>query len=241
MNLKNDFKILILLSTITFAGHPLNTDDAFSLEEGAFEIEILSEFYKYQNTRELTLPVGISYGIFKNTDVVIAGAYNSSWDGSLSAKSFGDITVELKHILVNDFLRVGVKPFITLPTGDINAGFGKGKVNCGAYLLLTKEWEEFHVHSQFGYTRNNNIVDEKPDLWDYSVAIEKFLSDNLSTVFEFGIAKNCCYESVEYSKFILGGFIYQYNNIITIDLGLMKGLSESDPDFGLMTGVTLGF
>lgn len=240
MKLKHDLKLIFFISAITFAGHPTYTDDAFSLGSGAFEIEILSEFYKHDYSKELTIPIGLSYGISENTDLALGLSYNSSWEGSLSLRSFDDISVELKHIFLNDFLKIGVKPFITLPTGNTDKGFGKGKVNYGAYLLVTKEWEGLHLHTQFGYTRNNNIVQEKTDLWDYSIAVEKFLTEKLSAVFEFGLAKNCCYEPVEHTRFILGGVIYQLNESLTLDIGLMRGLSEVDPNFGLMTGLTIG-
>jgi len=231
---------LFVFTSVLFAGQPLNTDDAFSVGKKNIEIEILSEFYHYGNEREFSIPIGFSYGLFESTDIIIGGSYNSSWDASFTFSSIDDITVELKHIFVNGFFKIGIKPFVTLPTGDTNEGFGKGKVNYGTYLLITKEWQDFHIHTQFGYTRNNNIVGEKPDIWEYSIAAEKFISEDLSTVLEFGIAKNCCYEPVKHTKFILGGFIYQYNEVIAIDIGLMRGLSESDPNFGLMTGITIG-
>lgn len=240
MKLHENIKFFFLVSSIVFAGHPLNTDDAFNLGKNSFEFEFVYEFYDYDAIMEMTIPITVSYGLFNNSDIVFSLAYHKSWDDNFTLNSLGDATIELKQILYDDLLRIGIKPFVTLPTGDESIGFGKGKVNYGTYLLLTKEWEELHIHTQFGYSTNHNVIGERPDFWEYSLAAEKFLSKKLSTVIEFGIARNCCFESLEHTKFLLGGIIYQIDDMFVLDLGLMKGLTDDNPNFGLLSGITLG-
>ena len=105
---------------------------------------------------------------------------------------------------------------------------------------MTKEWEKLHIHTQFGYSTNHNVIGERPDFWEYSLAVEKFLSSKLSAVIEFGIARNCCIEASELAKFFLGGIIYQISETFTLDIGLMKGLTDNNPNFGLLGGITIG-
>lgn len=231
----------VIFSLPILAGHPLNTDDAFTVGTNGKQLEIISEYYSYGTSYEVAVPVAFTYGLFKYTDLVVSVSYHRAWDNSFSTDSFNDIAFELKQVLYDNILRIGVKPFITLPTGSEEKGFGKGKLNYGTFLLVTKEWENLHLHTQFGYTRNNNIVNEKLDLWEYSIAIEKFFTEKFSTVLEFGISKNCCFINPEQSKFILGGIIYQWDSTVTFDLGIMKGFDRPHADIGVLLGATLGF
>lgn len=228
-------------SSMFFAGHPLNTDDAYSIGKNNFEIEFVAEVINHRSEWEFAVPIALSYGLIENLDLSLITSHHKVWDNNSSQNCLNDLFFEVKYIFWNDVIRIGVKPFLSIPVGQEEKGFGKGKVCYGSYILLTKEWETFHIHTQFGYSRNNNNIGELPDLWEYSIALEKLLSEKISAVFEFGISRNSFPGVSEHPTFLLGGFMYELNENLILSLGLMKGLNQNEANYSLMSGLTFGF
>jgi len=238
---KNLFVIHTLLSSLIFAGHPLNTDDAYAIGKNNFEIEFVTEVINHRSEWEFAVPIALTYGLFENLDLSLVTSHHRVWDNNSSQNCLNDLFFEAKYIFWNDVIRIGVKPFLSIPVGQEDKGFGKGKVCFGSYILLTKEWEAFHIHTQFGYSRNNNNIGELPDLWEYSIALEKIITDELSAAFEFGISRNNYSYNSEHPKFILGGIMYELKQNLILSFGVMKGLNHNEANYSLMSGLTLGF
>ncbi len=230
-----------VLTSLIFAGHPLNTDDAYAIGKNNFEFEFVSEFINHRNEWEFAIPIALTYGLSDDLDLILNVSYHRAWDDRNSQSCLNDLFFEAKYIFWDDVIRVGTKPFISIPIGQEDKGFGKGKVCFGSFLLLTKEWEDFHIHTQFGYSRNNNIIGEISDLWEYSIALEKIITDELAAVFEFGISRNRFPGSSNHPKFLLGGVMYEFIEDIIFSLGVMKGLDEIEANYSLMSGLTIGF
>jgi len=233
--------IYAVISSALFAGHPLNTDDAYTIGKNNFEFEFVTEFINHRSEWEFAVPIVLTYGLFENFDLSLTTSHHRVWDNYSSQNCLNDFFIEAKYIFWEDVIRIGAKPFISIPIGQEDKGFGKGKVCFGSFLLLTKEWETFHIHTQFGYSRNNNNIGEVSDLWEYSIALEKLISEKFSAVFEFGVSRNSFPGISEHPAFLLGGFMYELNEIIVLSLGLMKGLNEIEANYSIMSGLTLGF
>lgn len=241
---RNSERIIIahlLITLLSFAGHPLNTEDGFTLGTGAFEVEVVTEFFDFNSNSEIAMPLGFSIGLADNTDFLFGLSYHKYWDEEHNFTSFNDIIIELKQMLFIDEVRFGVKPFISIPTGDHSRGFGAGKLNYGMIILLTKEWEKFHVHTQLGYTQNKNSVNQNENLWEYSVALEKLFSDRFSGLLEFGVSSNCCPYNSEPPKFISLGAAYILEENFSISAGLIRGIHNVDRYLGLTGGITVTF
>lgn len=239
--LKQLFILLSLITLISNAGHPLRTEDGFSLGTNSFEIEIVSEFFNYSTNSEISMPITFGYGLTNSTDILVGLSYHTYWDDRNSFTSFNDILIELKQMIFTDDVRIGVKPFISIPTGDETKGFGTGKLNYGMMILLTKEWDEFHIHSQIGYQRNTNVINENENLWEYSIALEKIFSDRFSGLLEFGISRSCCPDYIEPPKFISLGASYLLEENLAISMGILKGIHNVDQHLGLTGGITITF
>ncbi|MCZ7601453.1 MAG: transporter [Melioribacteraceae bacterium] len=235
------FISLPLITLISNAGHPLRTEDGFPLGTNSFEIEIVSEYYDYSNNSEISLPISFGYGITSSTDILVGFSYHKYWDDRNNFSSFNDILIELKQMIFTEDVRFGIKPFISIPSGDEAKGFGKGKLNFGMMILLTKEWEKFHIHTQLGYQRNNNVVNENENLWEYSIALEKLFSERFSGLLEFGIARSCCPDYIEPPKFISLGASYLLEENLAVSMGILKGIHSVDQHLGLTGGITITF
>lgn len=239
--LKKIFLTLLLIASILYAGHPLRTEDGFTLGPNSFEVEIVSEFFNYSSNSEVSLPVSFGYGIAINTDLLIGLSYHHYWDDKENFVSFNDVLIEIKQMLFTDEFRFGIKPFISIPTGEEAKGFGSGKLNYGMMIILTKEWENLHIHTQLGYQRNNNVINENENLWEYSIALEKIFSDRFSGLLEFGISRSCCPDYIEPPKFISLGASYLLEENLAISMGILKGIHSVDQHLGLTGGITITF
>lgn len=63
-----------------------------------------------------------------------------------------DLSFEVKHRFhEKDGLSLGVKPAVTLPTGDEERGFGTNKPSYGLTFIVTKEIEPVTFHFNAGY------------------------------------------------------------------------------------------
>lgn len=137
-------------------------------------MEIVSEYINNRTDYEFALPLTFSYGLTQRTDIMLGISFHKNWNDEFSNHSFNDIRLEVKHILIDDLFKIGIKPFVNIPTGEEDKGFGKGKLGYGLIFMITKEWEKIHIHTQFGYTRNNNVVREKEDLGNTQSHLKNF-------------------------------------------------------------------
>ncbi|MCX8031312.1 MAG: transporter, partial [Thermodesulfovibrionales bacterium] len=161
------FAIHFSLSNVSFAAHPLITDDTGTQGKGKFQVEINSEFFRekekidgisFKETGGEIATV-LSYGLADNVDIVLGVPYQ--WfkvkeDGITIEKESGisDVSVEFKwRFFEQESLSFAIKPGFTLPTGDDKKGLGAGKATYSLYLIVTKEIEPFAFHLNAGYIR----------------------------------------------------------------------------------------
>ncbi|MEF3280734.1 MAG: transporter [Elusimicrobiota bacterium] len=64
-----------------------------------------------------------------------------------------------------DAFSFALKPGFSIPTGDWKKGLGSGKLSFATYLILSYEIEKLAIHTNIGYIRNNNKVEEKENLY----------------------------------------------------------------------------
>lgn len=82
---------------------------------------------------------------------------------------------------------------------------------------------------------------ERKDLWHASLAGEIEIIKNLKAVANIGVARNPEEESTTHPAFILGGFIYSFNEQLDIDGGVKAGLNKAEVDTVLLVGLTYRF
>jgi putative salt-induced outer membrane protein YdiY len=136
---------------------------------------------------------------------------------------------------------MALKPGISIPTGNDEKGLGAGQLGGHLFLIGSKELGPCAFHANLGYIRNENKVDERKDIWHASLAATWEVIKNLQLVAKVGIERNPDEDANNDPAFIIGGIIYSINENFDVDLGVKGGLSKSETDLSLMTGVTFRF
>mgnify|MGYP000252833323 CR=1 FL=1 len=247
--------LLPLFSTSAFAAHPLITDDTGTQGKGRFQLEVNSEvnYDKESEAGVKTKTTGgevgtiISYGIIDNVDIVLGVPYQ--WfkvkeDGETISREKGisDISLELKwRFYERDGWSFALKPGVTFPAGNEKKDLGTGRVTYSIFFITTKEIEPLAFHLNLGYMRNENKLDERKDMWHFSLASEVKLIKNLKVVANIGAGRNPERVSHKHPAFILGGLIYSVVENFDIDIGIKGGLNKPETDLTILAGIAWRF
>ncbi len=106
---------------------------------------------------------------------------------------------------------------------------------------MTKEIDPWEFNFNLGYTRNENKLDQREDIWHVLVAAESKVMKNLRLVANAGIERNDDRTSEIDPAFILGGIIYSVTENINIELGVKAALTSTEPDYAFMGGINFSF
>ena len=233
---KNLTLLLVFLYCGTaFAAHPLITDDTGTQGKGKSQVEFNAE-YGHECEEGLTTSTAeiaaiLSYGLMDDIDIVfgIPYKYINKDDSETTATDDGisDISNELKwRFYEQNGLSFALKPGISLPTGDDKKGLGAGKTAYSAFFITTKESNPWLFHLNLGYTRNENRVDERKDVWHASLAAELKIAEGLKAVANIGAKRNTDKSSNTGPAFILGGIVYSIRENFDVDFGVKRGLNK---------------
>ena len=142
------FFSILSCSTVAFATHPLITDDAGTIGAGKTQLEVNGE-YGHEKEDGVTIETtqgaaSLSYGLNESMDLVIGLPYQHvrATDDTtiMTDNGFSDTSLEVKwRFYEHDDLSLAIKPGITLPTGDDEAGFGAGKVSYRLFSILDRK------------------------------------------------------------------------------------------------------
>ena len=259
-NLAKTIVIMIFMTGTAFGAHPLITDDTGTNGKGNFQMELTGEFsYDKEKSGGVTVKekgyeagAAISAGILDTLDIVCAIPYQwnrTEEDGTTISEEDGisDIGLELKwRFFEQNGLCFALKPGLTIPSGDENKGLGTGRIGYGATFIATKEIDPFTFHLNLGYAHSEYKLDEdkdgnRKDIWHVSLAGVYKVSDDLQLVANIGVEKNPDKESSTDPSFALIGLIYSITPDLDVDLGLKAGLSGTETDAALLTGLTMRF
>lgn len=247
---------LLLMTTSAYAGHPLVTDDTGTQGKGKVQVELgMSYFYDKDKFDDWTTfkaeggeaSVGVTVGVLDTVDIVVGVPY--AWfsvkenDVRIERKDgISDITFDVKwRFFEKNGWSLAVKPGVSVPTGDEDRGLGAGRAGYRLFLVVTKEIEPFAVHVNAGYIRNENLAEERKDIWHASVAAEVEVIKNLKLMANVGIERNPDPESENHPAFALGGISYDVSENITLDAGVKYGMTSTETDWTGLAGTTFRF
>lgn len=257
MNLK--FKVFLFfllftfyfsLFTVSYAAHPLITDDTGTQGKGKFQLEVNGEYGHDKDdgvtTKTTQLASTLTYGIIDPLDIVFGIPYQhirtKDSESAVSEDGISDVSIEAKwKFYEKDGLSFALKPGITLPTGDEERGLGAGKVTSHLFFISTKEIKPWAFHLNLGYIRNENKVDERKNLWHASLATTVEVIKDLKLVGNIGVERNTEKGSDIDPAFILGGLIYSVSENFDIDFGVKGGLTKPETDYSVLAGITWRF
>lgn len=244
------FNIYFSLLTVSYAAHPLITDDTGTQGKGKFQLDLNSEFAHEDEDGAaedaFEFASILSYGLTDSVDVVLGIPYQLirvKEDGQKDSENgLSDISLELKwRFYEKDGLSLALKPGMTLPTSDDEKGLGSGKVTYSAFFITTKEIESWTFHLNLGYMRNENKADERKNLWHASVAAGYGITKKLTLVVNIGLERNVDRNVNTNPAFILGGLIYSISDNLAIDCGVKGGLNKPEADYSVLAGLAWRF
>jgi hypothetical protein len=244
--------MVLSMTRVALAAHPLITDDAATQGKGKAQLEFLGEYTRERvdgATTETvtgpTVPV-VSYGLTDTTDLVFGVSYQfmktSDDEGTTTVRGISDTLVDLKwRFLDHDGLSLALKPGITLPTGNNEKGLGTGKVTYHLFFIASKEIKPWAFHLNLGYIRNENTLGEREDLWHASLASVFDASERLKLVVNVGLERNPDLEQNGQVSFVLGGLIYSFSESFDLDFGVKAGFRKGVTEYSFPLGVTWRF
>jgi hypothetical protein len=214
------------------------------------------------------LSATVTYGLIDPIDVVLSVPYQA-WrtDGSDTISKddgIGDLAIEAKW----RFSEIGnwsfaLKPGLTIPTGDDSRGLGSGKATYHVLFITTYNFGEerfapegrrietpeekathhieWTVHFNAGYTRNENSVGERTNLWFFSAAGSVEFIEDFYVVADLGAQTNTDTTSGTYPAYFLAGLIYSPAENVDLGLGMKFGLNNAETDYSVRGGITFRF
>jgi outer membrane putative beta-barrel porin/alpha-amylase len=223
---------LVLLAPPAWGAHPLITEDTGTQGLGRWQLEVNVERQKDGGTRATQWGTTLSYGFRDDADLQIGIPYTVN-------QGRQDLAIDVKwRFYQQGATSLGLKPGITLPTGDEQRGLGTGKVTAGSLLILSYEPEAWAFHTHAGYRHGRNAVGNREALLHYSAALWLKPTDKLKLVADLSFDTNPDRSSNDSLRQYVFGFIYSVTKDFDVDAGIRRGNSPAI-DRALMAGITL--
>jgi hypothetical protein len=235
----------VLLSKAVFAGMPLTTDDAYTVEKGKFQLETGIDFIRQDNhDREFGPSVTLTYGLFERMDVGVGSAYLfvNPTEGK-NENGLGDTALKIKYRLLDQkewIPSFAVSGTLKIPTASESKGLGSGRADFNIKTIFTwnlsKRWQ---LYSNLGCT----FIGEHQanNEFNYSIAGQFVLSDKWALVGEIGGVNNFNGHKRDDPISGLLGIQYMLSDNFVLDAGMEIGMNKAAPDFRFTTGLTLFF
>jgi hypothetical protein len=236
-------------STVAFAAHPLITDDAGTIGAGKAQLELNGEYEHEQEDGATTDTVqgaaSFSYGLNESTDLIVGLPFQhvrrtDNDNTTLSTdEGFSDTSIDVKwRFYEQDNISLAIKPGLTLPTGNDEAGLGTGKASYRLFSIVSAKRDPWAFHLNLGYIRNENTQDEEKNIWHASIATTYAMSDNLTAVANIGIESNSDELAGTDPAFFLAGLIYALSEKLDLDCGIKYALNGTETDYTVLAGIT---
>ena len=245
----------VFLVSASWAAHPLITDDAETQGKGKYQLELNGQYnWDREDVDGVTMKTTgglvnatLTYGVAEKVDLAITLPYQ--WgkvegDGVIphNEKGISDAVLEAKwQFYEKEGLGLAAKPGIRFPTGNHDKDLGSGRVGGQLFLIGSKEVAPWAFHVNLGYIRNENKLDERTDLWHASLAAERYMTKKLKLIANIGQERNPDIKCTNHPAFLIGGLIYSIAEGVDLDGGVKYGLTSSETDWSLLTGVTIRF
>ena len=235
----------VFLSTGAFAGMPLTTDDAYTVEKGKFQLETGFDFTRQDNhDKEFGPSVTLTYGLFERMDVGVGSTYLfvDPTEGK-NENGLGDTEVKVKYHFIDqkDWIpHFALSGTIKIPTASESKGLGSGKADFNVNTIFT--WnlsERWQLYSNLGYTFiGEHHVDNE---CNYSVALQFALTDKWALVGEIIGVNNFNGHKRDDPISGLVGAQYVLSDNFVLDAGVEIGMNKAAPDYRLTAGLTFFF
>lgn len=237
-----------LVPAVAFAGHPLATDAAETLEPKKIEAETAVEFILNSNEgvkkNAFIIQETVSAGIMPKLDGFLSMPFLTfKEDGTSRETGLGDVTTGVKYnFLSMDNVTFAVKPFIVLPIGNEKKELGEGGFGFGLIGVLSAELDKhISVDGNISFKTQGVKGGEDYNLYGASVAGKYEATKELKIVGEFTASKPDVTEA-KWATYLTAGAVYALNKNIDVDCGLRFGItSDASDDVGFLFGLNYKF
>lgn len=230
------------------AAHPLLTEDTGTQGLGKVQLELMLDRTRDHppgaTVRELQSSAVLSYGVLENADLQFGlphlRQHTHNAAGRQVNRGLLDASVDFKWRFYEEgALSLGLKPGITLPSGDKSRGLGTGRLTWGGLLVLSYEPGPWAFHSHVGYRRNNNALDQRSSLRHVSAALTWKATERLKLVADFSADTHPDRTERGTLRYRILGLIYSPIPALDFDAGLKHGHGRAATDHALLIGATL--
>lgn len=224
--------LLAAFAPPAWAAHPLITEDTGTQGTGRWQLELNVERQKEGNARATQWGSTVSYGFRDNADLQVGIPY-------VVGQGKADAAIDVKwRFHEQGVTSLGLKPGVTLPSGNEQRGLGTGKPTVGTLLILSYEPEGWSFHTHAGYRYNRNSVNDRESLSHFSASLWLKPTDKLKLVSDASYDTNPDRSSNTSLRQYVLGFIYSVTKDFDVDAGYRRGNSPAI-DRALMAGITL--
>lgn len=234
-------------SPLAGAAHPLLTEDTGTQGRGGFQLELTLDRSRDRpagaEVREQVATAVLSYGVREDVDLQFSlpRAWQHTLDagGRHAARGALDASLDIKwRFFERDALSFGLKPGLTLPTGDKDRGFGTGRITWGALLILSYEPGPWAFHAHAGYRRHDNALDQRTALRHLSGAVTYKAAERLKLVADLSADDSPDRHDGSSLRYRIFGLIYSPTPVLDFDAGLKLGQGRGATDRAAQFGAT---
>lgn len=243
--------VALLLGIVTpvLAYHPLLTEDTETQGAGKHQIEFALDATRDRSgaATQRSEQVGLvyAYGLGKSLDVELGIPHLRlrSDDGAGAttvARGFGDASIELKwKYYEKDGFTLGLKPGLTLASGDAGRGLGQGRANYGAVLMAGYESGRWEFYGHLGVRTNRNTLGERQSLYQASALTIWEAAERFWLTAEAGKLRQPDPALRRNPAFLGIAAIWGPTKDVDLDIGLRRGLNGVATDRVLSAGATV--
>lgn len=235
--------LLLIAPAGSFAGRPLLTEDAGTVEKGGVEIELAFDHARDETGGKDYIPsLQIAYGLSERVEIAAALPYIFRDPGEGGrADGLGDLFVYLKCRVWGEgqnFPALALKPFLKLPTAREGKGLGSGETDFGLTAVFSRSFGGFNLHVDGTYT----VLGEKDvaDPLSLGLAGEFEIVKGVNFVGEIRYGNNFNTSRKDDPATLLTGFQAGIAGAL-FDAGVTLGLNRAAADYLFTVGVTFKF
>jgi hypothetical protein len=234
--------MLILIGTTVHAAHPLVTDDTGTQGTGGYQIEVNTDWLRDANTKTRTATATLTRGLTETTDIFLDMPFALSHPMGLN-----DIGLGLKwRLLESDGLSLGLKPELSISSGDQEKQLGDGR--SGAALTFLTQYESgdwtwlFNVGTELHRYSSASSQDEyRRYINKASVGLTYQLDDQWLLILDTGVQSHVNKSVKKDPRFAIIGLIYSLSEDAELDVGYKKALNTTEIDRQVGIGLTYRF
>lgn len=235
---------LLFNAAVSFAAHPLISDDTGTQGEGRQQLELswdrINEDSEGVNRRSLDMVW--SLGLSDAVDVSIFVPYTHlSHRRVESTKGIGDGSVNIKwRFLERDSFSMAATYSLGLLNGDEDEGLGDEELLSFANLVAQKQWQSWQWLVNAGWQYQHQSDSRFRDhTWQLSSAVLYQSSAQWTWVADIGYRQNPIAARSNAAAVMVVGVIYHLSPGLDLDVGYHKGLNKADKSERIGLGLAI--